>query len=339
MIKRIAKEFCSTTTIHGFSYIIQPSQHKIEKFFWILSVLTAFILTGVLIHKLIVESQKNPTIIYIDENAVNVEDISFPAVSICYGIAHRDPCTATIDYENLKSDLKSGKLKIEEISDEQLKYLQVLSLISHDEFMSQYYPTLQISTDYFEDNLEQMMISMKAFDYSHSYTIFEWILNGIWISQYQVDTTRTLSDTGFCLTFNLADQNEIYSYNTSNLMDPKLFKLANPHIIFARELSKVSSNNPQKGQKPGLGLFLEFHKIMCGDGSSRRNKDYEIFNSTIRSLYRYEKSGLFIRIYDPNGATSTNERIFHLIENSFSHLRIVPKIYKIDDSLKGDSVQ
>lgn len=128
MLEKTIKYFCRNTNIHGFGYIVQQSGHRIEKIFWSLSILISFILTGILIHKLVIESQKNPTIIYTDQSVVNVEELNFPAVSICPGLLTKSRCETIIDYDKMKLDL-IDQPNITRYSLDDLKLLQIASLI------------------------------------------------------------------------------------------------------------------------------------------------------------------------------------------------------------------
>jgi hypothetical protein len=75
-----------------------------------------------LIREMIVKIQKNPIIFYIDDEAISITEINFPAVSVCPGLVLRtrrkikkfqrgpqkDPEEILIDYNKLRSDFEKG---------------------------------------------------------------------------------------------------------------------------------------------------------------------------------------------------------------------------------------
>lgn len=193
----LLKTFCSHTNLHGFIYIVQPSRHKIEKIFWLFSVLISFILTGILIHKLIIEGQKNSIVIYTDQHPIRVQDINFPAVAMCLGVLGRTPCQTHMYYDGAKSLLEKNKTAIETLKEVQLKLLQIGSLLSRDQFMSDNFPTLNISTD----NFMQMLDLLRKFFFergTHAYSFY-----GVLYDRYKIWVTEEFSNTGPCYSFNI----------------------------------------------------------------------------------------------------------------------------------------
>ena len=203
----LLKTFCSHTNLHGFIYIVQPSRYKIEKIFWLISVLISFILTGILIHKLVIESQKNPVVIYTDQNPIRVQDLNFPAISMCFGLLYRTFCRTILDYPEVKKILRQDKSKINRLTPRQLKLLQVLTLVSRDRFISDNFPGLKIPTDDFLEILENFNETlMKKPGYDMSPTWY-----GSWNTNFHMDLTKVLSDFGNCFTFNMANIDKIYT--------------------------------------------------------------------------------------------------------------------------------
>lgn len=82
--------------------------------------------------------------------------------------------------------------------------------------------------------------------------------------------------------------------------------------------------NLQKGQNPGIGLYMEF---------------YELLKCRANFRSRYEKSGFYLKFQDPYSISPYLGRKFHLLMGSHPHFKIIPKIFKVDDSIKGDDVK
>jgi hypothetical protein len=55
-----------------------------------------------LIREIVVKMQKNPIIFYIDDEAISVTEINFPAVSLCPGLVLKTTNEMLIDYNTMK---------------------------------------------------------------------------------------------------------------------------------------------------------------------------------------------------------------------------------------------
>jgi len=154
-------------------------------------------LTGILIHKLVIEGQKNSVVIYTDQHPIRVQDINFPAVAICLGVLGRTPCHTHLYYDEIKSLLEKNRTEIEALNDGKLKLLQIGSLLSRDRFISDNFPTLNISTD----NFVQMMDLLRRFFFekgTHAYSFY-----GVLYDRYKIWATEELSNTEPCYSFNI----------------------------------------------------------------------------------------------------------------------------------------
>lgn len=210
MLKKVFENFSNNTTIHGFFYIVQPFRHKIERLFWILSVLISFILISLLMYRILSDNQKVQNIIYIDENFISVEDLNFPAVSICYGFQYKGSKYTTKTYDDFRKKLKQNETKIEDYSSKDLKYFQILSLIQKDRFMSEKFPYVNIPTDDFMNRIQELNNTLPMDSEDSEGAIYAWAMYGQWIGQHLVYGKKVLSDTGVCFGFNFPDQDQVY---------------------------------------------------------------------------------------------------------------------------------
>lgn len=171
-------------------------------------IFISFALTGILIYKLISESQKNPVVIYTDQNVIPVQDINFPAVTMCFGLIYKTACRTIFDYDEVKLSLENGTKRIENFILNELKMLQVTSLIARDGFVSEKFPDLKVPTDDFMDILD--IFNETLGDNSKVDESF----GGHWIKQYFVDARKILTEFGDCYTFNYPDSDRIYTDET-----------------------------------------------------------------------------------------------------------------------------
>ena len=78
-----SKEYASVTTAHGFSYIADENYSGGDRMLWVIIVLLAFGFTIFQMTTLYSDWQDNPVITTLDTVALPIEDIEFPAVTIC----------------------------------------------------------------------------------------------------------------------------------------------------------------------------------------------------------------------------------------------------------------
>lgn len=208
-IKKILQNFCKDTNLHGFNYTVQLSRHKAEKIFWSVSISTSFILTLILIIKFIIESQTNSVIIYTDQNVIKVQDINFPAISICPGLIYRIKSNITIDYDSIGWKLNlHGYDGIRNLTLDEQKLFQVANLVADTQFLSRNFPNFSISTDGFVEKMEEFQDVFGEPFYSKSLVPYHFVAN--WTNRYPVFLTRTLWKTGFCHTFNFPGSDKIF---------------------------------------------------------------------------------------------------------------------------------
>ena len=77
------KNYSSTTTIHGISYLFSGNISGLERLLWMIVVIFAIFFTTFQVVKLYNEWQAKPVITTLDTVALPIKDIEFPAVTIC----------------------------------------------------------------------------------------------------------------------------------------------------------------------------------------------------------------------------------------------------------------
>ena len=77
------KQYSSATTIHGISYLSSDNVPALERLIWLVVVILAIIFTTFQVCKLYKEWQDEPVITTLDTVALPIEEIEFPAVTIC----------------------------------------------------------------------------------------------------------------------------------------------------------------------------------------------------------------------------------------------------------------
>ena len=77
------REFASTTTAHGFSYITEEGHSVAGRIFWCIVVILAVLFTTSQMTNLYKEWQDDPVITTMDTVALPIEEIEFPAITVC----------------------------------------------------------------------------------------------------------------------------------------------------------------------------------------------------------------------------------------------------------------
>lgn len=71
------KVYCSESSVHGLTYIVNRDLHFIEKVLWVLAVILSFVCCGLLIYKIGVKVQEDAMVIYSSDTAITVLDVTF----------------------------------------------------------------------------------------------------------------------------------------------------------------------------------------------------------------------------------------------------------------------
>ena len=77
------KQYSSTTTIHGISYLAGDDVPRLERLLWAFVVLFAIVFTTYQVITLYNDWQDQPVITTLDTVSLPIEEIEFPAVTIC----------------------------------------------------------------------------------------------------------------------------------------------------------------------------------------------------------------------------------------------------------------
>ena len=81
-IKKDFVEYFSTTTVHGFSYIV-GGRNILEKVLWVLFIAIGVSFCTHILVNLYQQWEDNPVETTIDEVGLPIQDLPFPAITIC----------------------------------------------------------------------------------------------------------------------------------------------------------------------------------------------------------------------------------------------------------------
>ena len=82
-MKKYLKDYATSTTAHGFSYLAEDGRSILERIFWIIVVVLALVFSYFQTSTLYKQWQDNPVITTLETVSLPIKEIEFPAVTIC----------------------------------------------------------------------------------------------------------------------------------------------------------------------------------------------------------------------------------------------------------------
>ena len=78
-----AKQYASESSIHGIPYLCNLNHSRISRICWMVFVIASLIATSFQVWSIWSESDGNPIITTLETTSFPIEDIDFPAVTLC----------------------------------------------------------------------------------------------------------------------------------------------------------------------------------------------------------------------------------------------------------------
>ena len=108
-ILRTSREYASSTTVHGVAYVFDHRHPVVARIFWSICVVLAISLTSYQMTSLYTQWEDDPVITTLDTVALPIEDIEFPAVTICPQGAVKEIMDSVL-FKQLKEYIMEKKL-------------------------------------------------------------------------------------------------------------------------------------------------------------------------------------------------------------------------------------
>ena len=77
------RNYCNTTSLHGFNYITRTDLTQKERYFWLFVVIVSIIVSIVLVIVSYLWNRETPTVTVIESSHHPTWNIAFPAVTFC----------------------------------------------------------------------------------------------------------------------------------------------------------------------------------------------------------------------------------------------------------------
>ena len=149
-IVQTLNEYASVSVIHGLSYIFSEGQSMKERILWLIIVCSALAFTVYQLPDFYLEWQEHPIITVLDTVALPIEDIKFPAVTICPQGSAKDIMDAVL-YKQLKEYILKEQGNSSEVTGSNRKKREARSELSQDEidqwvsnFFKDVYPGIRV---------------------------------------------------------------------------------------------------------------------------------------------------------------------------------------------------
>lgn len=101
--------------------------------------------------------------------------------------------------------LQNGSMNISDFSERELQYMQVVSLVTGDEFLNNF--DLDLDTNQFFSYLENITLDMRDTFYTRRLYMNEYV---------GVELSRIITFNGYCYSFNIPDADNIFHVERLN---------------------------------------------------------------------------------------------------------------------------
>ncbi|XP_070508447.1 sodium channel protein Nach-like isoform X2 [Chironomus tepperi] len=316
---RTPKAFCSESSIHGIPYFSNNDINLSEKVFWAVVTIISFICCLLLIGKIMVMVKEDLTVTYTSDNSVPVTQIPFPSVTVCFELMHFGNVTYS-RYHVVKEQLENGEITVDDLTEDELRTLQAISLVISDDFLL-HYNVSRIPTDDIADQIEAITLSLRHL-----------IVTSTFSDIYATLFSKIVGPSGICYNFNMVDAQNLYK-NIKN--SPKMFKYVHNILYFTRvekflrspmQYKDLNLSNPLKLTLADSHFEL---RILKQDKTMRNTLD------NMLNTYDYYKFAS-PRVYINNPYEIYNRDFSSYYSNRYSKVMYVvePKQILIDDNLK-----
>ncbi|CAH1100673.1 unnamed protein product [Psylliodes chrysocephalus] len=206
------KEYCNSTTIHGFKYFTE-SRSLCERLLWLILVLFSLLACIYLIVQTYVQFQQSPVIVTFATADTPIYTIPFPAITICPQSKARSNLFNFTDvrYKIMKNQTSQVSLKAR-------RYAKYMHLVCRPG-VNLFYDRSTLTEDMFEA-LDELKIPQSEFMQICNYMNRRFKCNSLFFP--------IILDEGICYTFNILDRKDMFNENVVHF---KNYHLLNKSIV------------------------------------------------------------------------------------------------------------
>lgn len=315
---KVFSEYSETSTVHGVRYLGERRRHWSERIWWIITVSVSVFLCFVFILQAWWRWHTSPVIITFADEATPISNIPFPTLTICNDVMVN---TSVFNYTYFYDKLNSSNYKDADLDLETIRKVHSLTNFC--------WGTPQHLQDYMQ--YKNFTVDRNILPYLRKVTpnITDIINSGfctLATSTRRLSCkdilTPTLTDYGYCYTFNQMSSNDIY--NTSSLADdfPKnggLNTMVEQMKNFTGGLENVSLTYPYRVGISGKGVDIRFNM-------SINDTEKDILCSSIIE-------GFKIQIHSGDEIPRMRERYYHIPFDHDVRILVRPNLMVTSPSL------
>lgn len=227
------------------------------------------------------------------------------------------------NFNDLKLKLQNGSMNISDISEHELQYMQVVSLVTGDEFLNSF--DLDLNTNQFYSYLKDITLDLKD-----KISYFKVIHMNIYLG---VHLSTVITSNGFCYSFNLPDADKFFQLEKVDEIfhykrNIKLLSRVENSRSFGYDPSKLNDTYPRNTEYAFSG-FSSNLKIVDGvvNKAKKLKSDYATFYNS------FEVEGDFYYFHSPYDIITKSTANMRTIINATRYVLITPKLKMIDEAL------
>ncbi|CAH1100672.1 unnamed protein product [Psylliodes chrysocephalus] len=242
------KEYCNSTSIHGFRYFAE-SRSLCERLLWLILVLFSLSACVYLIVQTYVKFQESPVIVSFATTNTPIYTIPFPAVTIC-------PLSKARSFLFNFTEVRAKIERKKEISDNEKRYTKYMALLCGKG--NNLFKNESTFTEDFFSGIDELKIPQE-----------EFMLRCVFLDSLQSCQKMfhpIIADQGICYTSNMLDRK--YIYNENVVLDKK-YHFLNQSTLgwtvdkgYQTDTKGRDSNYPYRALLSGAenALQLTFHQ-------------------------------------------------------------------------------
>jgi acid-sensing ion channel, other len=191
-------EYSGKTTVHGMYYVGESNRLWIERLFWVLIVIVSCYLCTVVVLDSYKRWTDDPVIVSFDSKYMPVDEIPFPAVTICPEIKS-NPKIFDLS--------KMWQIDNQDFNQMQLDVMDALMKVC-DTGMS---VDLEMSGNYVSGEYNIKLLKDVAPTFDHTFRACGFGGSEVTFENCEKLFTEIITDDGVCYTFNMLNASEIFS--------------------------------------------------------------------------------------------------------------------------------